>query len=432
MKSYNHSMTRIQLRQPIFPILIVFLIGLQLLQPSRAWTILLAAFTELFVSAYLWTRSLGSNLQLRRETRLGWVQVGGQIEERITLSNTSLFPASWIQFEDQSTLPGFNASRSVSISTGLFEQWTLTTICKQRGLFYLGGAKILTGDPFGIFDVTIHATQRTSILVLPQVAPLPDMVVATSGSYGDSQPRRNAPQQTIHASSVREYVHGDSVRMIHWPTTARTNKFFVRLMESAPEGNWWILLDLDQRNMFGEGWDSVEEQSVTLAASFADRGLRSRKSVGLITNSQELTWLTPQKGDGQRWEIMQALATAKPSDLDLSTVLERIKPSLGKHHSLIIITASTKLDWLKTLLPLSKRGIIPTVVLLDAFTYGGKISAGNVAANLEQHGIKCHIIPRGMIELPKTSTQQHSTWKWHSTPIGEIVPLAISGAKPPI
>jgi uncharacterized protein (DUF58 family) len=425
MKSYNHSMTRIHLRQPIFPILIAFLLGLQLMQPSRAWTIWLAALTGIFISAYLWARSLGGNLQLRRETRLGWVQVGGQIEERITLSNTSLFPASWIQFEDQSTLPDFNASRSTSISAGFFDQWTLATTCKQRGLFYLGGAKILTGDPFGMFEVTIHASQRTSILVLPQIANLPDMLIAPSGSYGDGQPRRNTAQQTIHASTVREYAYGDSTRMIHWPTTARTNKVFVRLMESAPEGDWWILLDLDQHNMLGEGWDSVEEQSVTLAASLTEHGLRSRKSVGLISNSQELTWLTPKKGDGQRWEIMQALATAKPGNLDLGTVLERThsEPSLGKHHSLIVVTASTKLDWLKTLLPLSKRGIIPTVILLDAFTYGGKVPAENVAANLEQRGIKCHVIPRGMIEMPKTSAQQHVNWKWHSTPTGEIVPI---------
>ncbi len=134
------------------------------------------------------------------------------------------------------------------------------------------------------------------------------------------------------------------MRMIHWSTTARMNKLFVRLMESTPEGDWWILLDLDKQYMLGEGWDSVEEQCVTLAASLADRGLRLRKSVGLIGNGSELIWLTPKKGEGQRWEIMQALATASPSDLDLGTVLERThsEPSLGRRHSLIIITASTK------------------------------------------------------------------------------------------
>jgi uncharacterized protein (DUF58 family) len=416
-------MTRIRLRQPIFVALVASLFLLQIIQPSRTWMFLFTAFSGVLISAYLWARSLGANLQLRRETHLGWVRVGGQIEERITLSNTSVLPAAWIQFDDQSTLPGFNATRSTSISAGFFDQWNVTAACKQRGLFYLGGANILTGDPFGIFDITIHASERTSILILPQIVTLPETLIAPSGSFGDGQPRRNAPEQTIHASTVREYVHGDSMRMIHWPTTARTNKVFVRLMESAPEGDWWILLDLDQRNLFGQGWDSIEEQSVTLAASLTSMGLRNRKSVGLITNSKDPAWIHPQKGEGQRWEIMQALALAQPGELGLDTTLERIQPSLGKHHSLIIVTASTKTDWLKRLLPLVKRGIMPTVILLDASTFGGEESSEMVAASLEGRGIKCHIIPHGLLEPPKTSPRQQGGWKWRSTPTGEIVPI---------
>ncbi|MBK9603491.1 MAG: DUF58 domain-containing protein [Anaerolineales bacterium] len=416
-------MTRIRLRQPVFAVMVVLLLILQLVQPSRTWMFLFTAFSGILISAYLWARSLGESLQLRRETRLGWIQVGGQIEERITLSNTSVLPAAWIQFEDHSTLPGFNASRSTSISAGFFDQWNVTAACKQRGLFYLGDANILTGDPFGIFDVTIHASERTSILVLPQVVTLPEISIVPSGSFGDGQPRRNAPEQTIHASTVREYVHGDSVRMIHWPTTARTNKVFVRLMESAPEGDWWILLDLDKNNLFGEGWDSIEEQSVVLAASLASKGLRNRKAVGLITNSKDAAWIHPQKGEGQRWEILQSLALSQPGELGLDKTLERIQSSLGRHHSLIIVTASTKTDWLKTLLPLVKRGIVPTVLLLDASTFGGKESPALVAANLEGRGIKYHIIPRGMLEAPKTLSHQQGGWKWRSTPTGEIMPI---------
>ena len=416
-------MTRIRLRQPVFAVMVALLLILQLVQPSRTWMFLFTAFSGILISAYLWARSLGESLQLRREIRLGWIQVGGQIEERITLSNTSVLPAAWIQFEDHSTLPGFNASRSTSISAGFFDQWNVTAACKQRGLFYLGDANILTGDPFGIFDVTIHASERTSILVLPQVVTLPEISIVPSGSFGDGQPRRNAPEQTIHASTVREYVHGDSVRMIHWPTTARTNKVFVRLMESAPEGDWWILLDLDKNNLFGEGWESIEEQSVVLAASLASKGLRNRKAVGLITNSKDAAWIHPQKGEGQRWEILQSLALSQPGELGLDKTLERIQSSLGRHHSLIIVTASTKTDWLKTLLPLVKRGIVPTVLLLDASTFGGKESPALVAANLESRGIKYHIIPRGMLEAPKTLSHQQGGWKWRSTPTGEIMPI---------
>jgi uncharacterized protein (DUF58 family) len=415
--------SRVRLRQPAVPMLIAFLLALQLMDPSRVWTILFVAMTGMFITANLWAWSLGRSLQLRRETRLGWVQVGGQIEERYTLSNTSLFPASWIQFNDQSTLPDFNPSRSLSIGAGYFEQWTVGAFCNRRGLYYLGDATIITGDPFGIFEVNIHASQRTSVLVLPQIATLPEMLIAPSGTFGEGRPRRNAPEQTIHASTVREYADGDSRRLIHWPTTARTNKVFVRLMESAPEGNWWILLDLDKKYMLGEGWDSIEEQSVTLAASLANYGLHKRKSVGLITNGRELTWLRPDKGDGQRWQIMQELAVARPGSPDLDTILERTQSSIGRHHSLIVITASTKLGWLKTVLPLTMRGTIPTVLLMDAFAYGGETSAEKSAAILMQRDIACHVIPRGMIPLPKARPQDFNNFTWRPTPGGEIRPV---------
>jgi uncharacterized protein (DUF58 family) len=423
-------MVRIRLRKLIFPILIALLLGLQLMDPSEAWTILLMGLGGTFVFAYFWARALGRDIQLRRETHLRWLQVGGQIEERITLSNGFSFPAAWVEFNDQSTLPGFNASRSTCIDAGSFEQWNLTAACKQRGLFYLGGATILTGDPFGIFEVAIHTTKRTSILVLPQIANLPELQIAPSGSHGDGQPRRNASEKTIHAATVREYVHGDSMRMIHWPTTARTNKVFVRLMESTPEGDWWILLDLDKQYMLGEGTDSIEEQCVTLAASLADRGLRLRKSVGLIGNGADLTWLTPQKGEGQRWEIMQALAIARPSDLDLGTVLERTRsePSLGRRHSLIIVTASTKIDWLKTLLPLNKRNSAPTVMLLDLAPReagGSSADASRTAALLEERGVICHVIPRGIMELPKTDQTAPIKGTWKTTSTGDLIPMQI-------
>ncbi|HET7142404.1 MAG TPA: DUF58 domain-containing protein, partial [Anaerolineales bacterium] len=414
-------MPRLRLRQPAIPILLAFLLGVQLLEPARVWTILLVGLSGMFVTAYLWAWTVGRSLHLRRETRLGWVQVGGQIEERFTLSNSSLFPAAWIQFNDQSTLPGFHAGRSTSIGAGYFEQWLVNATCKQRGLYYLGDANIQTGDPFGIFDINIHAPQRTSVLVLPQIAALPELPIAPSGSFGDGRTRRNAPEQTIHASSVREYYHGDSTRLIHWPTTARTNKVFVRLMESAPEGDWWILLDLDKEYMFGKGWDSIEEQSVALAASLATLGLHKRKSVGLIANSRELTWLTPGKGEGHRWEIMQGLALAGPAKLDLGTVLERTRPSLGRHHSLIVITASTNPDWLKTFFPLTRRNIVPTVFLMDVSTFNGGPSAENTAALLQQSNIACHVIPRGMLEPPNDSSDQPGRWTWRSTPTGEIV-----------
>ncbi len=415
--------THLKLRQRMVPFIIAVLLGLQFKDPSRVYTILLVAFVGIFLIAWGWAYWLGREIKLLRETRLNWVQVGNHIEERLTLTNTSFFPAPHVELSDFSTLPDFNANRVTSIGAGAIDQWTASAFCRRRGMFTLGDAEISTGDPFGMFDVTIYAPMQAQILVLPQVAPLPDLIVSSSGMLGEGQPRRNSPQQTMHASTVREFAEGDSLKLVHWPTTARMNKRFVRLMESAPEGNWWVVLDLDKNYMLGDDWDSIEEQSVSLAASLADLGLRERKSVGLVSNGAELKWLAPQKGEPQQWEILQSLAMAAPGTLSLAGLLDKMQTSFGSHHSLLIVTACTEVNWIKSLPSLVKRGLLPTVLLLDSNTFEGGASMEAVVSVLSAQNIQYHIIPRGLIEPPKLDPHPPKQWTWHAPAAGHVIPL---------
>lgn len=414
---------RLELRQPAFALVAALLLGMQLMDPSRVWTILLIGFGGAWLLAYVWTRSLGKNLQLRRERRIGWVQAGGQIEERFTVSNHSFFPALWLELKDQSTLPGYEVSRILSIHGGEFKQWTTNGACEQRGLYYLGGAELVSGDPFGIYQVRVIDATRTSLIVLPQISRIPKLDISPAGFYGEGRPRPNSPHQTVSAAGVREYRPEDSLRLIHWPTTARMNKPFVRLVENAPEGNWWILLDLDRRAMFGRGWNSIEEQSVALTASLADFGLAARKSVGLISNSAELTWLIPKKNESQRWEILHTLALARPGDTSLATLLERTNTSIGRNQSLIVVTASVDLAWMKSILSMRARGVIPTVLMLDPASFGSRQAAQSSAAAVRQRGITCHLIPRGFVPPPEKAPEKKRQWTWRQTASGEVVPI---------
>jgi uncharacterized protein (DUF58 family) len=408
--------SRLKLRQRTVPFIIAVLLGLQFKDPSRVYTILLVAFGGMFLIAWVWAYWLGREIKLLRETRLNWVQVGNHIEERLTLSNTSMFPAPHVELKDYSTLPNFNAGRVTSISAGSIDQWTVSAFCQRRGMFTLGDAEITTGDPFGIVDVTIYAPMQASILVLPQVVPLPELNVTSSGMLGEGQPRRNSPQQTMHASTVREFAEGDSLKLVHWPTTARMNKTYVRLMESAPEGHWWVILDLDQRYMRGAEWDSIEEQSVSLAASLADLGLRARKSVGLVCNGSVLKWLPPQKGEAQQWEILQSLAMAAPGTLSLANLFDKMQASFGSHHSLLIVTACTQLDWIKSFPSLIKRGLLPTVLLMDPSSFEGGDSMEAVVSVLSMQKVQYHIMPRGLIEPPKLEPHSFNQWTRHAAP----------------
>ena len=55
--------------------------------------------------------------------------------------------------------------------------------------------------------------------------------------------RSKALDITPHASGVREYVPGDPMKRIHWPSTARRGQLIVKEFEQDPQAEVWFFLD---------------------------------------------------------------------------------------------------------------------------------------------------------------------------------------------
>jgi hypothetical protein len=86
-----------KLKARLLPFVVILLIIMQLIDPSRIWTSLLVGFGGAWLLAYFWARSLSKNIRMTREMRFGWAQVGDQLEERFTLVNSSSLPATWVE-----------------------------------------------------------------------------------------------------------------------------------------------------------------------------------------------------------------------------------------------------------------------------------------------------------------------------------------------
>ncbi len=413
----------LQLQTRLLPVLVIASFLMQLIDPSRVWTVLLVGLGGLWLLSFLWARGLANHLTLTREVRYGWVQVGDLLEERFTLENKSRFPATWVEFEDHSTLPGYNASLATGVDGLGTSQWRKKGTCNRRGLYWLGDSSLHTGDPFGVYSVTVTDPARASLMVMPPVVPLPEMEIIPGGYSGEGRPVPHAPERTLDSGSVREYLPGDSLRLVHWKTTARLEKPFVRLFEGTPASDWWILLDLQASSQAGRGADSTEEHAVMLAASLADRGLRANRGVGLVLNGKTLDWLPPRAGAGHRWEILRLLALAARGRTSLGEVLEHIRPNLGRNASLLIVTPTASLDWLRALPLLDRRGIRATVILLDLGSFDPTRENANVAAELKRLHVTCHTIPREFLDRPEAHPGTRGQWEWRVTATGRAIPV---------
>ena len=411
----------IALKSRLLPILIAAVLIMQLVNPYRGWVILLVGLGGVFLLSYLWVRSLARSLHLVREMRFGWMQVGDRLEERFTIENSGWAPALWVEIVDHSTLPDHRINWVTGIGSTSSSQWHTQGLCSRRGLFLLGPTSLRSSDPFGIFTVLVHNPATRSLLVLPPVVPLPAIQISPGGRSGEGRPRPNAPERTVSAGSVREYAPGDSLRWIHWATTARRGTPYVRLFDGTPVGDWRIVLDLDREVHLGSGYDSTLEHAVILAASIADRGIRARRVVGLAASGPRLSWLPPGEGESQRWSILRALALAEPGNIPLQQLLQNMQSGIRPETSMIIITPSINPDWIQAMLPLIWRGVNPTILLLDSTTFGGSQPALPLASILTDLGITHYLIPRELLNRVEAHPGKEGHWQWRVTARGRAI-----------
>ena len=416
--------SRLQLNTRLLPALVGLLLVLQLTMPYRGWLILLVGLGGLWLIAYLWARSLSRRLRLSREMRFGWAQVGDELEERFVLVNAGWVPGLWVEVVDHSTMPDYQVSRATGVGSSESLRWHTEGVCTRRGLYTLGPTSLRTGDPFDIYTVSLHYPGWTTLMVTPPIVPLPPIEVASGGRAGEGRPRRaGALERTVISAGVRDYFPGDSLHWIHWPSSAHHDALLVRLFDSTPAGDWWIFLDMDRRVQAGQGQVSTEEHGVILAASLADRGLRARRAVGLVTHGERLVWQPPKMGDGQRWEVLRELALVTPGSRPLAELLTRVRPAFGQLASLIVITPAVDGDWVESLLPLLRRGAVATVLLLDPVSFGGTGDVGSVSALLSNLGVAHHVITRDLLDQPEARPGQQGHWEWRIMPTGRAVPV---------
>ncbi|MGD8464427.1 MAG: DUF58 domain-containing protein [Anaerolineae bacterium] len=388
----------------VLPVLLV----LHVIAPSRAWVALFMTCGALLGLAYLWARQMVGQVQLTREQYYGWVHVGDLLEERFTLRNKSMFPVLWIEIEDHSDLPGYSAHTVRSVDGTQTVHWRTEGICRQRGLFTLGPWQARLSDPFGIFDITFDYPVSRNILVYPPVVRLPTLILPRGAATGTGRTSRRALEVTTNAAGIRAYAPGDSLNQIHWRSTARQDNLMVKTFDLEPSGDLWIVLDMDASVQAGEGEESTEEYGVILAASLADRTIRENRAVGLVAYGTQPetagdepeplpTLVMPQKGRAHQWSILQALARVRAGGRwPLIRVLAEMDRNLGRGTTLAVITASCDSEWVAGLLPPMRRGVAPTVLLLDPVSFGGEGNPEALTHLLANLGIPSHRISKGM------------------------------------
>lgn len=407
--------------------------------------------SSLLVFSFLWAWSGVRWVEVERQVRTTRSQVGKMIEERLVIKNRGRLPKLWLEVLDHSTLPHHAVSRVISpLGPNKVYSRTIKTRCLQRGSFTLGPTTLISGDPFGLFQVSrrLDKPAATTVIVYPATVEVPAFAPLVGLLPGGDTIHRRTPYVTTNVSGIREYVPGDAFNRIHWPSTARTGRLISKEFELDPTADIWILLDLERaaqaelsrsvspseepwpwksdgaseldHNMRARSfwarlvgqleaplpWErassrlplapSTVEYGTTIAASLAKHFITRDRAVGLIAYSHRREMIPPDRGERQLTKILETLAIIRAEGhIPLAEILAAEGTHLRRNTTAIVITPTDQKDWIAAAQAVSQRGVRLVAVLMESRSFGQLYSNEKLVPELSMSGISTYLVREG-------------------------------------
>jgi uncharacterized protein (DUF58 family) len=388
-----------------------------LVGPREIFTRILYISLLLICVSWLWTQISLRGLSINRRARSQRASVGDVFEEYFELVNESRFGKLWVEVSNDTNMQGASGSRLLTmVGKGQKRTYIARTWLVRRGGFRLGPTRLVSGDPFGLFRKEKVLPAENSLVVLPMIYEISAFISPPGLLPGGQVIRRKAMDVTPHASGVREYVPGDPMKRIHWPTTARRGQLIVKEFEQDPQAEVWLFLDAqagvhaekpyETPEMRADGWlfsqrtefkmaPSTLEYAISITASLAHYFLRQRRAVGLVTAGRNYAIIPAERSQRQENKILETLAFIEAeTDLSIAGLVAAQAGHLPQGSSAILVTPTISLELLATIDDLHRRDLRAVVVLLMTDSFGGppgseKLYKSLVARNVPVCSIFC-------------------------------------------
>jgi uncharacterized protein (DUF58 family) len=195
--------------------------------------------------------------------------------------------------------------------------------------------------------------------------------------------------------SVREYEQGESLRKVHWRTTARRGQLMVKELEDTPHDEVGVLLDADSRTVVGETFD-VEVRAA--GSILRAQALRGRRALLTVTSSPPESCRVASY-DGEWRLALDLLAAAEPTGTEPPTrFLDRESSPVARANEVVVVTAALTPQLTDTLLERALGRRPTSLVLVEAasFSPGGAPPARDPALlRLQLAGVPVAVIRHG-------------------------------------
>jgi uncharacterized protein (DUF58 family) len=168
--------------------------------------------------------------------------------------------------------------------------------------------------------------------------------------------------------SVREYEHGDSLRKVHWRSTARRAQLMVKELEDAPRDEVAVVLDADPEAVVGESFDVQVRAAGSLLLAHVRRGRRAL----LVINGARQDQQGVRSPEGDWRQALDLLAAAEPEPgPPLAALLADDRSAAGRSLELAVVSGSLPPRLVECLIDRALGSRNVSLVLVDAASFAG-------------------------------------------------------------
>jgi len=327
-------------------------------------------------------------MRLHRQVATDERYEGDDVEVELWLEHDAqLPPASLVLVEHVSGL----GERRTQLDS-LRGRYTLAGV--RRGRYQFLEVRAVLEDAFGLQRAEILLGSPWTLLVYPRLVEL-DRLFSEGGTYAQDGRRlllRRPSGFDLH--SVRDYEQGESLRKVHWPSTAKRGELMVKELEDAPRDEVAILLDAEASAVVGESFDLQVRAAGSLLLAQARRGRRAL----LVINGAERTAQRVHSYETDWRAALDLLAAAEPDGhAPASAVLADEAGPVARALELTVVTASISHQLVERLLQRTLSQHRAALVFVDPASFGEAPVAATQPAllRLQAGGVPVAVVRKG-------------------------------------
>jgi uncharacterized protein (DUF58 family) len=269
-----------------------------------------------------------------------------------------------------------------------------------RGRYRFTGAEVSIEDPFGLSSHQQALPDTGTLVVYPRLTRL-ETLFSERGlrSHGGGRMLLRRPAG-FELHSVREYQDGESLRRVHWPSTARRQQLMVKELEDAPRDE--VVVVLDAQAGFGAGTppDSSFDAQVRIAGSILWTHARRGRNARLLVTSVGAEPLAVRAYERDWARAMETLAAAEQDGRrPLEGFLGDTAGDAARASDVAVVTPALRPALVEALIARAASRQQVSVVYVDLPSFGGRerraAGVDTAVLRLEAAGVPVAVIRRG-------------------------------------